>query len=397
MAEIAAVPVATPAAARRTWLVPLVLYCMGHFAVDMYQGTLGALQPALQDRFRFNFTQAGILAGMFVCSASMMQPLYGYLSDRFRSRLLSAVGPAIAAVFISTLGWAHGFGGLLLMVFMGGVGIAAFHPQAASNAVAAMSGNRGNAMAIFISCGFLGLATGPAFFSVLLRFGGLDRAHWGAIPGVVVALLLMVLLPPLAQASSPREKFEWAALRAVWKPMVILYVLVLIRSIVQVTFAQFLPLYLHTAKHYTVTDANLTLSLYLVAGAIGGFAGGNLADRLGGRLVILISMIGSVPFLVLFLFGQGVWSTVGLIAGGLVLLFTMPVNIVMAQELAPTQAGTVSALMMGFAWGSAGLIFIPLTGWVSDHWSMQLAFTGLIFFPLLGFLLAMKLPRKVAM
>jgi len=69
------------------------------------------------------------------------------------------------------------------------------------------------------------------------------------------------------------------------------------------------------------------------------------------------------------------------------------VNVVMAQELAPTQSGTVSALMMGFAWGMAGLIFIPLTGWIADVFSMQAAFAGLVLFPLIGFFLALKLPR----
>jgi len=81
------------------------------------------------------------------------------------------------------------------------------------------------------------------------------------------------------------------------------------------------------------------------------------------------------------------------VLGGLVLLFTIPVNVVMAQQLAPSQTGTVSALMMGFAWGTAGLLFIPLTGWISDHFSMQAAFTGLVFFPLIGFALALKLPK----
>jgi FSR family fosmidomycin resistance protein-like MFS transporter len=123
-------------------------------------------------------------------------------------------------------------------------------------------------------------------------------------------------------------------------------------------------------------------------------AGGTLADRFGGRRVILISMIGSVPFLVLFVFGRGAISTAGLFLGGLILLFTIPVNVLMAQELLPAQASTVSALMMGFGWGTAGLIFIPLTGWVSDMFSMQTAFIGLIAFPLAGFLVALRLPNN---
>jgi FSR family fosmidomycin resistance protein-like MFS transporter len=100
-----------------------------------------------------------------------------------------------------------------------------------------------------------------------------------------------------------------------------------------------------------------------------------------------------VPFLLLFVFTTGLVSLAGLILGGLILLFTIPVNIVMGQELVPANAGTVSALMMGAAWGSAGIIFIPLTGWISDHYSMQTAFAGLVITPLIGFVLALKLPK----
>jgi len=77
----------------------------------------------------------------------------------------------------------------------------------------------------------------------------------------------------------------------------------------------------------------------------------------------------------------------------MILLFTNPVNVVMGQELVPAQAGTVSAMMMGFAWGTSGLLFIPLTGWISDLFSMQTAFIGLVLFPVIGFFLALKLPK----
>src|SRR5271169_1812595 len=393
-AAAAAVALA-PGASRNAWLVPLVLYSAGHLLVDSYQGALAVLQPALQERFHLNFAQAGILGGALVCSSSLMQPVYGYLYDRSHSRLFSALGPAIAAVFISSLVWAKGMGGLLALVVLGGTGVAAFHPQAASNAVAAIRRNRGRAMAWFICAGSLGLASGPLFFSALLNHGGLEFARMGALPGIAVSMLLLLFLPPVAQSAQSREKFDWASLRAVWKPMTVLYFLVLIRSIVQITFTQFLPLYLRSERHFSVSAASLSLSLYLVGGAVGGLAGGNLADRFGGRLVILTSMIGSVPFLALFVFGHGAWSQAGLFVGGLILLFTMPVNIVIAQELAPTQAGTVSSLMMGFAFGIAGLVFIPLTGSVADIWSIQFAFAGLVTFPVLGFLLALKLPRNL--
>src|SRR5437763_2024550 len=89
----------------RVSVLPLVLFCLGHFLVDLYSGALGALQPLLQSRFGLNFTQAGILGGVMVCSSSVMQPVYGLLSDRWRSRFFTALAPALAGIFISSLGW----------------------------------------------------------------------------------------------------------------------------------------------------------------------------------------------------------------------------------------------------------------------------------------------------
>ncbi len=384
---------ASPVKMARGALLTLLLFCVGHFVIDLYSSALGVFQPLLEDRYGLNFTQAGILGGLLVFSSSVMQPVYGYLSDRFHSHLFSALAPAVAAIFISGLGWAPGYKALLCMVFLGGAGIASFHPQAASNATARIEAHRGRAMAVFISAGTLGLALGPAFFSLLTSHRGLSGALWGAIPGVLLTLSLLLWMPPLAYRVRSREHLDWSSLRAVWKPLALLYLLVVIRSVVQITFTQFLPLYLHKEREYSLSRASLTLSLYLLGGALGGLAGGTLADRFGGRRIIIFSMIGSVPMLALFLFTKGALSAAGLFLGGLILLFTIPINVVMAQDLVPAQAGIVSALMMGFGWGIAGLIFIPLTGWVADLLSMQWAFAGLIAFPLLGFFFALKLPR----
>ena len=385
--------VSAPARDARRALLPLVLFCAGHFFVDLYSGALGALQPLLGAQFGLNFTEAGLLGGMLVFSSSTMQPLYGYLSDRFHSRLFASLAPAVAGFFISALGWATGFGTLLAMVALGGAGIASFHPQGASNAVAGVRTNRGRAMAIFVCSGSLGMACGPMFFSAVAGAGGLTALPLAAIPGVLLTVVLLVMMPPPVERIRSRRGFDWAPLRAVWRPMTVLFFLVFIRSVVQITFAQFLPLFLHSERGYTLRGASMSLTVYLLGGTLGGLAGGNLADRFGGRRIILVSMIGAVPFLALFLFTRGPLSAAGLFLGGLLLLFTIPVNVVMAQELAPTQAGTVSALMMGFAWGTAGMIFIPLVGRFADLFSMQAVFVALLAFPLAGFFLALRLPK----
>src|SRR5437867_1077739 len=175
-------------------LPPLVLFSCGHFFVDLYSIALGVLQPLLLAQYGLSLTQAGLLGGMLVFSSSVMQPVYGYLSDRFHTYLFTALAPAVAAIFVSSLGFASGYWTLLAMIWLGGAGIASFHPQATANATLGVKSNRGRAMATFISSGTLGLAVGPTYFSWMTGMLGLNRTYWAAIPGILISVLLLAFL-----------------------------------------------------------------------------------------------------------------------------------------------------------------------------------------------------------
>lgn len=372
----------------------LALYSVGHFVVDLYSSALGVYQPLFAKKLGTTLTEAGLLGGMMVFAGSVLQLGWGYLSDRFQSRLFTVLAPAVSGLFISALGLGTGFYSLLLLVALGASGVASFHPQSSTRAVAGINGSRAKAMSIFISAGSLGYALGPMYFSAVL-----DRlpGDWGilaAIPGVVATLLLLALVPEQRLPAGKRPSLDLRPLQAVWKPMTVLYFLVFLRSTIQIAFAQLLPLYLSSERGYSLGTASQALSLYLAGGAIGGFAGGHVAEWFGKRRVIIASMIGSVPFLLLFFWSSGWLALAGLALTGLILLTTNPINIVMAQELAPGQSGTVSALMMGFSWGMAGLLVVPLAGILADHFSLHVVLQMFAVFPLIGFLLALKLPKQ---
>lgn len=376
-----------------TGLFALASLTFGHFTVDLYSSALGALQPLLASKFSLSLTRAGILSSVLILSASVAQPVYGYLSDRFHSRAFTVLAPAVAAVFISGIGWAPSYPWLLMLVLLGGVGVASFHPQGSAWAVREAGRQPGQAMALFITGGALGYALGPTYFSAILGRWGLDYLYWGALPGVAGTFLLLQLKPDYVSRRRATKSFDWRPLAAVWKPLLLLYLAVFLRSILQIAFAQFLPLYLHRERGFSIASAGYALSAFLAAGAAGGFLGGRLADRFGGRKIILFSMGASVPFFVLFFLNTGWVAITSLVLGGFILLFTIPVNVVMAQQLAPSQAATVSALLMGFAWGMAGLVFVPLIGLVADALSLHAALASLTIFPLIGFFLALKLPK----
>ncbi len=377
----------------RTGMLGLVLFCAGHFFVDLYSAAMGAFQPLFVERLHFSLKQAGLLGGIMVFSGSFVQPAYGYLSDRFHSRMFSALAPAVAGIFISCLGLATNVRVAAALIFLGGAGIASFHPQASARATLGIESNRGRWMAVFISSGSLGLALGPTFFTWITQSMGMERSYVGALPGVLVTVAMIVWMRAPAREPRAQKGFDLEPLRAVKGPLILLGILVLLRSGIQIVFGQFLPLYLIKERAFTPYAAAGALSMFQAAGALGGFLGGHYTDRFGGRRVILWSMVASVPFLAMFFFGHGVLSMIGLGVGGLILLFTVPVNVLMGQELAPKAAGTVSALMMGFAWGLAGLLFVPLIGALSDRLSMQTTMSAMVAFPVIGIFIALKLPR----
>jgi len=387
-----AVPLA-PRESVRPGLSLLLYYSLGHFAVDLYSSALGVYQPLFAKHMGITLTQAGLLGGLMVFAGSVLQPLYGYLSDRFHSRMFSVLAPLISGVFISCLGLAPNFGVLALMVFLGASAVASFHPQSSVRAAAGIKEGRATAMAFFISSGQLGFALGPTFFSILLTRTGLEHGYWAVIPGILVTICMLWAIPEISDEARSKAKFDWNVLKPIWKPLTLLYALVFLRSVVQISFTQFLPLYLTNERSFSYQNASFALTLYSTMGAFGGFMGGAIADRFGGRRVILYSLIGAVPFLLLFFAASGPLAVVALAFAGFILLSTNPVNIVMAQNLAPGQSGTISALMMGFAWGMAGMIFIPLAGLLADHFSLHTVLSSLIIFPVLGWLLAFRLPK----
>lgn len=372
---------------------PLLLLCACHFTVDLYSSAVSSLQPVLVETFSLSLTQAGWMGGMFMLSSSVMQLPFGFLSDHLHSRLFPVLGLAIGTIFLSSLGLAVGFKSLLLAIFIGGMGIAAFHPQSTSQATILGGPRRGLSVAVFITCGMVGLASGPMFFTTLVEKLGLESTYLAAIPGLLVAVIMLGLLPPPAPRAPQHQAVDWSVFRSQWRPLLLHYALVLTRSTVHMSFTQFLALYLYRERGLSLQAAGWGLTLFFASTAAAAFFGGSLADRIGGRRVVLLSMLTATPFLLLFLAARGWVSFIGLSVGTGLLLLTNPVIVVMAQELVPSQAGTASALMMGFGWGIAGTTAVPFVGWLADDIGIETVLWGVVLLPLLGFLLALKLPK----
>ncbi len=366
---------------------------LSHFCVDAYGSMPGALIPFLYTAHNLSFTEAGILAGTLILSGALLQPLYGYLSDRWNSRAFTAFGPAISGFFICILGVTSSYSLMLIFVFFAGVGIAAFHPQGTALVSKSSKKNPAVQLSFFITFGMLGYAIGPMTMGSLVAFAGLRWSILAAIPGLLVTLYVWTTDPlPVSKGMVTQHQEVFRSLRLNFRPLFLLFSLVIIKSSLQMAFVVFLPLFL-VLRGYSEVSASQILTLFLLVGALSAFLGGILTDRIGGKSVLLISMSGLTPSFLCFLATEGRISIMFCIVGAGFLLMNSPVNIAMAQRLVPQGTGTVSALMMGFAWGIGGMS-VPIIGWTSDTIGMTWSFLFLSLLGLPGLILALCLPGK---
>jgi FSR family fosmidomycin resistance protein-like MFS transporter len=366
-----------------------------HFFIDAYAGMLGVFLPFLRESLNLTLTEAGILGGALVFSSSLMQPVYGYLADRLRHKAFAALGPAISGIFICSLGMAPNFYALLVLVILGGVGIAAFHPQGAAVTREFSDKRPGYEMSVFITGGMIGYGVGPIYITSVIALAGLEQSYWAAVPGVLVSIYLLLCGPAPSKEMEPIHHTHLKEqIREMIRPLSVHYFLVVIRSLNQMVFVAFLPLYF-TVQGLTAAEGAQHLSLFLLTGGVTGLCGGFLADRFGGKIICSISMIGYFPMALAFLLTTGPLSTLMCALAGGFLLFANPVNVVMAQRLIPTAAGTVAALMMGFAWGISGFV-IPLIGAFGDIFGLHTVLVWFVALTSPGFLLAFWLPSHRA-
>ena len=369
----------------------VVVMAATHFLVDGYGNVLTPLLPLLITNLNLSLAGAGTLQMCFQLANSVAQLGFGHIADRSNPRILLIGGPILAVAMLPLIGLAPTAWVLATVLIIGGLGGAAFHPPAAALVHKYAGQHRGFAMSFHITSGTLGQAMAPLLFAPFVQRFGLRAIPWLIVPGM--AVLGGVLLRRVPAVDRLHESTAGGGLRSLRKytrPLSLLYVIVVLRTLTAVSFSTFVPVML-TRRGWSIAQAGTAASIYLCAVGAGGFFGGPIADRFGARRVIILSLISAVPFLALAPFFSGWWVVATIAAGGFLLQSTLPVNVTFAQTIAPISAATVSSLMMGFAWGMGGLA-APLVGMTADRIGIERTLMLMSFMPLVAAALALPLP-----
>jgi FSR family fosmidomycin resistance protein-like MFS transporter len=368
----------------------ILLLASTHFVVDGFSNILAPLLPLIIANLDLSLAAAGTLQMCLLLSNSVAQLGFGHLADRWRPRLLLLAGPVLSICVMPLVGIATSWWTLAALLLVGGLGAAAFHPPAAAVVHRLGTDRGGFAMAVHISGGSLGFALGPVLFAPFVQAYGLAWLPLVSIPALVLLALFLRRIPAIDRLQEAHEARGFTALRPYAKPLTLLYLIVVLRTLTAQAFSTFVAVML-TQRGQSIAAAGTAVAIYLFAAGAGGFTGGPLADRFGPRRVIILSLVLAVPFLAIAPSLSG-WTFVAVLAtGGFLLQSTLPVNVTFGQRIAPISAATVSSLMMGFAWGTGG-VCVPLVGMLADRIGIEYALTAMAAVPLVAAALALPLP-----
>lgn len=366
----------------------------GHLAVDFASGSVPALIPFLTDRFDLNYAFAAMLLLASTVSSSLVQPLFGLWSDRRGALWLIPGGTILAAVGVGLAAVTPWYPVVLVLVFAGGLGVAAFHPEGAKYAAYASGRKRASGMSYFNIGGNTGYALGAFVTGVFIAAIGRGGGLVAMVPVAIVAAFLLRLTPKLAALAPASSSASAAHGEDDRHAMTLLGAVIALRSIPWFALLAFVPLWVESLGH-SKAYGNRLLFLMLLAGAAGTLTLGPIADRIGFRRTLVITQALIPPLLLVFIYVGGIVGAIALLPVGVCVVGTFGVTMVLSQLYLPRHIGVASGLSVGLAMGIGGTAAVVL-GAVADSIDLKTALTIAAVTPALGVLVCLKLPRPAA-
>lgn len=376
---------------------PLALLAFGHVVVDLSSGALPVMLPLLKTALGLTYTQVGIIVLAQNITSSVIQPLFGYLADRMSMPWLIVAGIFLSGLGMAATGLSSSYHMLLAVVVVTGLGLAIFHPQASKSAhFVSSKAHRGRSMAIFSVGGNMGYALGTLFMGLLLTLpGNIANTPWFFIPAAVATVLVWLALrqmSPPAPAGAAAQKAR-AAARPPYHLLAVLLTFIFLRSTIHAGLTNFIPLYYVNYLGGSPVYAGYLLSVFLLAGVAGTFAGGTLSDRYGRKTLIAGSILVSWPILPLFQFTSGLATLLLVGIAGFALIASFSPMLVLSQEMMPGYEALAAGLTIGFSVGLGG-VGVTVLGAVADHFGVPSVFTVISVLPAAAIVLTLLMPGR---
>jgi FSR family fosmidomycin resistance protein-like MFS transporter len=374
----------------------LAAISVSHLLNDTLQSLIPSIYPLLKQSLQLNFSQIGLITLTLQLTASLLQPVVGIYTDRRPTPYSLVGGMAFSLVGLLLLSVAASLGVILFAAGLMGIGSSIFHPESSRIARMSSGGRHGLAQSVFQVGGNMGSSLGPLLAAFFVVPRGQSSLAWCAL----IAVAAIVLLARVGRWSAQhRPRATHTAPAAGWEPraglsrgrvvgaLVVLGVLIFSKYFYLASLSSYYTFYLISKFGLSVQSAQLHLFVFLGAVAAGTILGGPVADRIGPKFVIWVSILGVFPFTFALPHANLFWTGVLSVLIGLIIASAFSAILVYAQELVPGRVGTIGGIFFGFAFGMGGLGAAAL-GRLADATSIEYVYQLCAYLPLIGLLTA---------
>lgn len=381
--------------------LPLIWLSGAHFINDVYTGVLNPIMPFVAAKIGISMAVATIVLTISHIFSSLLQPLFGFFADNIVKRSFIFWGLILSSIFIPLAPNANNLVILILFIILGSVGSSLFHPQAlgfASRFAQSDNIDKAKAMAVFISMGTLGYSCGPIISSSITQFLGMEKMPLMTVIGIIWAILMFKFVPKLSLCEPVinKIKFKTAFYDILSnRKLNILNIIAMLKTMIMTSCFILLP-FLWKGVGHTPFYIGMALFAFIFAGGIGSLLSSSIEKKIGSANVFYISMIATLPLMVLFIITYKEHPLVSLIIFiimGFVTMMATPVVMLMAQSVLPQYKSIISGFINGFSVGIVAIL-MSFLGFIAEHYGITNVLFAVSIIPALCSLLVKELYKK---
>ncbi len=347
----------------------------GHFFLDMYAAILIPLYPVIAQRLNINLAQISLVIAVGHSISSILQPLFGYISDRLNKRIFMFFGLIFASLFMPLGFVSSNSFALTLCLILGMLGNAFYHPQVTTMIKNYYVDNLklSSAMGLFLGLGTIGYASGPYFSTCVIKTFGSENFIYTGLIGILLGFFMLFYVPKLNKSTlSCKNNFK-EAIKEILKNKVCMFLILvtIIKAGLIMSFGTYIP-FLLKKFDFTLAQTGIIMTIFYITSGFSMIAASKLEKTIKLKGMIITSYIPLLPLTLAFIVSlkySKIFPIIILIVLGFFILLAAGCVLAHAQKII-SNAGTISGIIQGFTLAVGSIMLIPF-GLIGEKFGVE--------------------------